>query len=199
MASAVTNFNRFPRLMQGVWRCLGLARMYFDDMTAQDLASACGDGQRGTRELFALIGRSLHQRKTLDMTAQQDFRVLEHDHSGTIMAGCVRLNPREPPHQDLLPAMERAPTVMVQLEHGRNRGVLVYRHLFEGEQRPTCCVRRCEAFPPQPPLATLISVTEGFSMMLELVLTRCPVRSSFSRGKRWPARQRKEAKHRGAS
>ena len=54
-----------------------------DHMTVQDLAPARSNGQRSTRQLFALIGRSFDHRKAKDMAPKQDFCGQEQDFSET--------------------------------------------------------------------------------------------------------------------
>ena len=56
LPNAVCSFNRFPRLLQCLFRRLGfcMAAMYFDDLTIQDLQSNKGSGQHFCIKLASL-------------------------------------------------------------------------------------------------------------------------------------------------
>eukprot|EP00435_Cladocopium_sp_Y103_P018485 s228_g4.t1 len=78
---AVTSFNRFPRMLQSLFRRLGgcMASMYFDVLTIQDVDLAGGSGQRFCMELAKLLGSPFSEEKHQAMQSEGDFLGLWHN------------------------------------------------------------------------------------------------------------------------
>ena len=96
MATAVLNFNRWPRFVQAACRRLLalLFAMYFDDATLQDLAVGKGRAQLVARQFLALLGTPFAPKKSVQLGPEADFIGLVHQVDECFQQGFVSLSPR---------------------------------------------------------------------------------------------------------
>ena len=107
---AVTSFNRYSRLVEGLSRrfLFCLTSLYFDDAHITDRKSCKGSGQRAMQELNRLLGTPFSAEKCQKMHPTGTFLGLDHDFTEVAAACTIRFWARERIQEKLVMLMDTA-------------------------------------------------------------------------------------------
>ena len=109
-ASAVLNFNRWPRFLEAVCRRVSflMVALYFDDANIVDFQAALGSGQAALNTVFELFGTPFARKKKQPMTCQSDFLGLIHNLRHALDEGWMSMVPRGKIVEDAMRLIEQA-------------------------------------------------------------------------------------------